>query len=129
MLTFLPLQLSQLLPNVVYNVMQDSSQCDSSILSGHKIQTEWRASRDIQKFRDDEPMPMGQGGYLRVQCDIGVSIAVWRDPSRPELAGSSLEQVPPAGQQPAVRPEPGVEGSLSLAATALKQAMSEKLAG
>ncbi len=66
---------------VSYCVMRDPVLHESIVVSGRSIQAEAETSRDFRHYPPDAPIP---SDYVRLECG-GFSLAIWRDPSRPEL--------------------------------------------
>ena len=93
------ISLKDLSPASAYNVMRDARNHESIVVSGRSLLQRIHSS-DFQKFRDDESMPMGHGGYIRVRIEENKSVAVWRDPTRPELTAAQLEQIPTVHERP-----------------------------
>lgn len=64
-----------------------------TVVRGETLRRRWHG-RNFLKMPPDHPLPPN---YVRVECDEpGQSVAVWRDPSRPELAEPQLGEELPA---------------------------------
>lgn len=70
-----------LVASVSYCVMRDPVLHESIVFSGRTIQEGAETSRDFRHYPIEAPIPID---YVRVLCG-DFSIAIWRDPSRPEL--------------------------------------------
>lgn len=77
------ISLSVLSAAAAYCVMRDPQMHESIVVSGRTIQQGAETSRDFRRYSVDEPLPFG---YVRVLCsEDAFALAVWRDPTRPEL--------------------------------------------
>lgn len=70
-----------LTPGVCYCVMRDPVMRESIVVAGGIIQAEAETSRDFRRYAVEEPLPWD---YVRVLCGK-FALAIWRDPTRPEL--------------------------------------------
>jgi hypothetical protein len=76
------LRLSDLNPRTNYCVVRDPENRESIVTRGDEIQRTWRRNRDYYHYA---PTQAPWHEYLRLDCGDGVVLAVWRDPTRPEL--------------------------------------------
>jgi hypothetical protein len=74
--------LESLNPTAAYAVLADRAMHVDMLLGGERLRSRWRDGR-IPKVGPEEALPEN---YVRVDCGDGVQLAVWRDPTRPELA-------------------------------------------
>ena len=85
--------LAQLSPVAAYAVLVDPATRVDLVLHGSRLQRRWHDAKILKMPPGDPPPP----GYVRVECDEpGQYIAVWRDPSRPELAEPQPGEALPA---------------------------------
>jgi len=70
-----------LVSSINYGVMRDPVLHESIVVSGRTIQEHAETSRDFRHYALEAPIPQG---YVRLLCN-GFSLAIWRDPTRPEL--------------------------------------------
>ncbi len=75
------LPLASLEPRVAYCVLRDPVMHESIVVLGREIQAEYESSRDFKRYYADEPISID---YVKVECGKFV-LAIWRDPTRPEL--------------------------------------------
>lgn len=103
------LKLSDLNPRVNYCVVRDPDNRESIVTRGSEIQQTWKSNRDYYHYIGNQT-PWRE--YLPVDCGNGVIIAVWHDPTRPELnrmddgAPMEIEEVTPSHAEQVEAPVP-----------------------
>lgn len=76
------LKLSDLNPRVNYCIVRDPDNRESIVTRGSEIQQTWKTNRDYYHYIGNQA-PWRE--YIPIDCGNGVIIAVWHDPTRPEL--------------------------------------------
>ena len=73
-----------------YCVLMSARNRESIVLRGKEVKDAAKTSRDFQRFGPMEAI--GLPDYVRVQVDDRTHLAVWLDPTRPELRSGATEQ-------------------------------------
>jgi len=76
------LTLEMLDPRAQYCVVSDISMRASEVVSGRRLRAEFGDEKQFRRFQPEEPLCWSN--HVRLRCGR-FDLAVWRDPTRPEL--------------------------------------------